>query len=179
MMNHYTNFIKNFDALPIEDVAGFFHEHSDQIDTLIQLYQAYNKHILNTQAKRIHALKQAITVITTDDEWSDMEGLELTYDQFIPNIDITAGFASSATDPLHTFNIQLIVPDIHSWNHYENHLIKRYPTQEPIIQGERTILNIAAIPGNETTLILSTLEEVYAFLSSLTVNTFLHSLTSH
>jgi hypothetical protein len=179
MMNHYTNFIKNFDALPIEDVASFFHDNADQIDTLIQLYQAYNKHILNTQAKRIHELKQAITAITTDNEWSDMEGLELTYDQFIPNITITAGFVSGATEPLHTFNIQISVQDDHSWNHYENHLINHYPGQEPVIKDNSTILNIAAIPGNETTLILSTLEEVYSFLSSLTVNTFLHSLTSH
>ena len=179
MMKHYSNFIKNFDALPIEDVASFFHENADQIDTLVQLYQAYNKHILNTQTKRIHVIKQAISVLTTDEEWSDMEGLELTYDQFIPNITITAGFASGATNPLNTFNIRLMIPDIHSWNHYENHLINRYPAQEPIIQGDMTILDIAAIPGHETAAILHTLEEVYTFLSGLTVNTFLHSLTSH
>ncbi|ACU57568.1 hypothetical protein [Chitinophaga pinensis] len=179
MMNHYTNFIKDFDALPIEDIANFFHDNAGQIDTLIQLYQAYNKRILNIQCKRIHELKQAITTITTDDQWSDMEGLELTYDQFMPNITITGGFASNATDPLHTFNIEISVPDDHSWNHYENHLISRYPGQEPIIKGDSTILHIAARPGNETTTILSTLEEVYSFLSSLTVNTFFHSLTSH
>ncbi|TWV94306.1 hypothetical protein [Chitinophaga pinensis] len=179
MMNYYTNFIKNFDMLPVEDVAGFFHDNAGQIDTLIQLYQAYNKHILQTQCKRIQALKQAITIITTDDEWSDMEGLELTYDQFIPDIAITAGFASGATDPLHTCNIQLIVPDGSSWSYYEKHLRERYPAQEPVTQGNSICLHIASIPGNETALILSNLEEVYSFLSGLTVNTFLHSLTSH
>jgi hypothetical protein len=179
MMSHYTELIKKFGTQHVESIASFFHEHGDQIDTLIQLYQAYNKQVLNAQTRRIEEIKQAISNLTEDQDWRDEEGLELSYDQFSPAMVITGGFSSAPGDALDTFNIYLTTPDNHSWSYYEDRLISRYPQQEPIIHENRTILPIAAIPGNDANAIVNALVEVYNFLSELTVHTFLHSLTSH
>lgn len=179
MLHHYTELVRKFDAVPIENIATFFHDNADQIDTLIQLYQGYNKHILNAQSKRITELKQVITNITADDSWSDMEGLDLAYEHFNPAMMITGGFASGAGEALHTFNLFLTAPDQASWSHYEDAIISRYTKHEPIIQGNRTILPIGAISGHDTNAILSALEAAYTLLSELTVNNFLPTLTSH
>ncbi|QHS61078.1 hypothetical protein [Chitinophaga agri] len=179
MLHHYTDLIRKFDAVPIEKIASFFHDNADQIDTLIQLYQAYNKHILHAQSNRIQELKQAIISITADDAWSDMEGLELVYEDFSPAMMITGGFASGAGEALHTFNLFLTAPDQLSWSHYEDQIISRYTKHEPVIQGRRTILPIGTIPGHDTSAILHALEDAYTLLSELTVSNFLPTLTSH
>jgi hypothetical protein len=179
MVNRYTELLANFEAQPVYHLSTFFHEHAAQIDTLIQLYEVYNRHVMNVQNARIRELHKMIRMRTGDDAWSDMEGLELTYDHFDPALCIRGGFVATPEDPLSTFTIHIITPDIQAWNHYEDQLLQQYPGKEPLILGNKTLLPVLSIPGQDTAMVLSALEEVYTCLSSLHLRTFLVSLTSH
>ncbi|MBW8688184.1 hypothetical protein [Chitinophaga rhizophila] len=179
MKNDYSNFIKQMGMLPPENLASFFHEYAAQIDDFIQLYEAYNRQIMQVQSVRIAELKAAICRITSDTDWEDMEGLELTYEQFSPAVTITGSFEAGAGAPLSAFSIRLIMPDIHSWRYYEVGVSREYPAYTAVQKGERVVVTVAGLPGEDTDKILTTLEEVYTYLSGLTVQTFLHSLTSH
>ena len=179
MTAHYTQLLDTFDQTPIEDWAFYFHDNAERIDTLIRFYEADNKHVMNAQAKRICALKKSICDLTGDHRWSDMEGLELTYDDFEPVLYIRGSFNSTAADPLGTFNIHILAPTVQAWNHYENQLLSRYTEQEPLIAGNKTILQVFTAPGQQEKQILEALQEVYLFLSSLSLKNFLLPLTSH
>ncbi|SDF02044.1 hypothetical protein [Chitinophaga filiformis] len=179
MITHYTELLDTFDKAPIEDWAAYFHDNAERIDTLIKFYEAYNKHVMNAQAKRIHEIKKSICQITGDNRWSDLEGLELSYDEFEPRIYIRGSFNSTAEDPIATFNIHILAPTVQAWNHYENQLLSRYTAQEPLIAGNKTILQVFTAPGQQEKQILEALQEVYLFVSSLTLKNFLHPLTSH
>jgi len=179
MINRYTELLNTFDKQPTELLASYFHDHAERIDSLIQLYEAYNRHVMNIQSKRIRELKHAINNSTPDTHWSDMEGLELVYEHSAPAATIRASFASTAKDPLGQFNIHISTPDMRSWNYYEDHIMSRYTCQEPVIMGDKTIVQVMSIPGQQTDRILSALEELCSFLSQLTVQTFLYPLTSN
>lgn len=179
MTDRYTNLLETFDETPIEEWGFYFHNNAERIDTLIKFYEAYNKHVMNAQARRIHELKENICRLTNDEQWSDVEGLEITYHVYEPALFIRGSFTSAPDDPLGTFSIYLITPTIQAWNHYEDQLLNRYTHQEPLIAGNKTILPVATIPGQQTETILTTLKEAYKFTSSLTFKNFLHSLTSH
>jgi len=179
MTDHYTELLHTFEQTPMEDLACYFHDNAESIDSLIQLYEAYNKHVMNAQAKRIRELRKSICQLTEDDAWSDMEGLELSYNDFEPRIYIQAGFTSNAADPLATFSIHILAPTVQAWNHYEDRLLDHYTAQEPLIIGNKTILQVFTVPGQQREQVLKALQEVYLFLSSLTSRNFFPSLTSH
>ncbi|SHN45744.1 hypothetical protein [Chitinophaga sp. CF418] len=179
MINRYTELLDTFDKTPIEDWGFYFHDNAERIDTLIKFYEAYNKRIMNAQAKRIHEIKKSIVRITGDNRWSDIEGLELIYHVFEPSLYIRGSFTSAAEDPLGTFNIHILTPTVQAWNHYEDQLLSHYTAQEPLIAGNKTILQVATIPGLQEEQVLKALQEVYLFVSSLTLKNFLHPLTSH
>jgi hypothetical protein len=179
MINRYTELLATFDEIDVEHWAGYFHDNTERIDTLIKLYEAYNKHVMNAQARRIHEIKTILSNITADKHWSDMEGLELTYSHFSPALQIRGGFTSTAENPLGTFSIHIITPTIQAWNHYEDQLLSHYTEQEPLILGNKTILQVTTIPGQQEERILAALQEVYLFVSSGSFKTFLHPLTSH
>ena len=179
MITHYTNLLDAFDKTQIEDWAFYFHNNAERIDTLIKFYEAYNKHVMNAQAKRIRALKKSICQLSGDHRWSDMEGLELTYDDFEPRLYIRGSFNSTPADPLGIFNIHIIAPTVQAWNHYENQLLSRYTEQEPLIADNKTILQVFTASGQQEKQILEALQEVYLFLSSLSLKNFLLPLTSH
>ncbi|MCF6401259.1 hypothetical protein L3C95_00130 [Chitinophaga filiformis] len=179
MIAHYTELLDTFDKTPIEDWAFYFHNNAERIDTLIKFYEAYNKHVMNAQAKRIREIKKSICQLTRDNRWSDIEGLELTYRDFKPPLYIHGSFNSAVANPLETFHIHIVVPTIQAWNHYEDQLLNHYTAEEPLIAGNKTILPIATIPGRQEELILKALQEVHLFVSSLTLKNFSPSLTSH
>jgi hypothetical protein len=179
MINRYTELLATFDEIDVEQWAGYFHDNAERIDTLIKLYEAYNKHVMNVQAKRIHELKQIISNITADSHWSNMEGLELTYNHFSPPLQISGSFTSTAKDPLGTFSIHIVTPTIQAWNHYEDQLLSHYTDQEPLILDNKTILQVITLPGQQEEQILAALQEVCLFISRLSFKTFLHPLTSH
>lgn len=179
MIDRYTELLATFDEIDVKHWASYFHDNAERIDTLIKLYEAYNKHVMNAQARRIHELKTILSNITADNHWSDMEGLELTYNHFDPALNIRGSFTSTAKDPLGTFSIHIITPTIQAWNHYEDQLLSHYTEQEPLILGNKTILQVTTIPGQQEEQILAALQEVYLFISSLSFKTFLHPLTSH
>jgi hypothetical protein len=179
MIAHYTELLDTFDKTPIEDWAFYFHDNAERIDTLIKFYEAYNKHVMNAQAKRIHEIKKSICRLTGDNHWSDIEGLELNYDDFEPRLYIRGSFSSIPEDPLGTFHIHILAPTVQAWNHYENQLLNRYSEQEPLIAGNKTILQVFAAPGQQEKQLLEALQEVYLYVSSLTLKNFLPSLTSH
>jgi len=179
MINRYTELLNTFEKQSTEQLPAYFYEHADQIDALIQLYEAYNRQVMNIQSKRIRELKSAIIALTGDHHWTDMEGLELVHTYLEPQVTIRAGFASAPKDPLGHFSIQITTPDIRSWNYYEDHLISHYSCQEPRITGNRTTVQVTSIPGQHTERILHALEEVHTFLSQLTLKTFLYPLTSN
>jgi len=179
MTDRYTALLHTFEQTPMEELACYFHDNAESIDSLIQLYEAYNKHVMNAQARRIRELRKSICQLTGDDGWSDIEGLELSYDEFEPRIYIRGSFSSGPEDPLATFTIHLLAPTVQAWNHYEDRLLGQYPTEEPLIAGNKTILQVFTVPGQQQEQVLKALQEVYLFLSSLTFRNFFPSLTSH
>lgn len=179
MIDHYTELLHTFEQTPMEDLASYFHDNAEKIDTLIQLYETYNRHVMNAQAKRIHELRESICQLTGDAAWSDIEGLELSYDNFEPRLYIQGGFTSNAEDPLAIFTIHILAPTVQAWNHYEDELLSQYTAQEPLIVGNKTILQISTVPGQQQEAVLKALQEVYLFVSSFSLKTFLPSLTSH
>lgn len=179
MIDHYTKLLAAFEENSMDHLASYFHDNAEKIDTLIKLYEAYNRYVMNAQAKRIRGIKKVISNITADRHWSDMEGLELTYNHFDPPLHIRGSFTSTAKDPLGTFCINILAPTMQAWNYYEDQLLSHYTHQEPLILGNKTILPVVTIPGRQTQQVLTALQEVHSFLSSLTPKTFLHPLTSH
>lgn len=179
MTDRYTKLLDTFEGIPAEEWGAYFHENAGRIDTLIRLYEAYNKHVMNAQARRIHELKKSISHLTGDDHWSDIEGLEITYHVYEPALFIRGSFSSLPEDPLGTFSIHLITHTIQAWNHYEDQLLSNYTKHEPIIKGNKTILPVASIPGQQTDRILAALQDAYKRTSSLTVRNFSITLTSH
>lgn len=179
MIDRYTELLNTFDEISADQWASFFHDNAARIDTLVSFFEAYNRQVMNTQAKRLRQIKKLISNITADNNWSDMEGLELTYNHFDPPLHIRGSFTSGVGNALETFNIDISTPTIQAWNHYEDMLINHYPQQEPVIMGNKTILPIVSLPGHHEDLILTALQELHNFLSSLRSRTFSHSLTSH
>jgi hypothetical protein len=179
MVKDYIKLLAAAEEKTSDQLSILFHENAEKIDTLIQLYDAYNRHIINTQAKRIRALKKTIRSITGDINWSDAEGLELEYNHFSPPVTIIAGFESTQGNPLGKFNIYITTPTIQAWNHYEDKLLNTYTNTEPQIIGNNTTLPVNSLPGDHEEQILTTLHQAYTLLSSLAFSPLFHSLTSH
>ncbi|PWV54531.1 hypothetical protein [Chitinophaga sp. S165] len=179
MIDRYTELLNTFDEITAFEWASFFHDNAARIDTLVSLFEGYNRTVMNTQAKRLRELKRLIRNITNDDHWTDMEGLELTYHHFNPPLHIRGSFHSGVGNALATFSIEISTPTIQAWNHYEDQLINHYTNHEPVIMDNKTILHIATLPGEQEDRILATLMELHFFISSLSFRTFSHSLTSH
>jgi hypothetical protein len=179
MIDRYTELLNTFDEISVDQWASFFHDNAARIDTLVTLFEGYNRQVMNTQAKRLREIKKLISNITADNHWSDIEGLELTYQHFNPPLYIRGSFTSGVGNALETFSIDISTPTIQAWNHYEDMLINHYPEHEPVIMDNKTILPIVTLPGNQEEQILAALQEVHKFLSSLHSRTFSHSLTSH
>lgn len=179
MIDRYTKLLNTFDEISADQWASFFHGNAARIDTLISLFEGYNRQVMNTQVKRLREIKKLISNITADNHWSDMEGLELTYDHFDPPLHIGGCFISGAGNALETFSIDISTPTIQAWNHYEDMLMNRYTKHEPVIMGNKTILTIITLPGQQEEQILEALQEVHFFLSSLRSRSFSASLTSH
>ncbi len=179
MIDRYTELLNTFDEITAFEWASFFHDNAARIDTLVSLFEGYNRQVMNTQAKRLREFKKLISNITNDNHWSDMEGLELTYHHFNPRIQIRASFHSGVGNALATFSIEISTPTIQAWNHYEDKLIARYTQHEPVIMDNKTILPIITLPGGDEKQILATLQDLHSLLSSLSFRTFSHSLTSH
>jgi len=148
-------------------LSEFFFDNSEKLDALVQLYSTFNQQTTSAQMRRIRELKRALN----DSNWRDQEGLELIYSQFNterPLIIIEGGFESTRGNPLGKFIIKITTKTIQAWNHYEDQLMKDFPSIEPIIGGDRTTLVVNTIWGNDETEILTALMNVQSYLMTLT-----------
>lgn len=179
MLPDYSQLLATFASQPNDALSAYFSVNAEQIDTLIQLYNEYNRHILQLQEIRIQELNTAIAGMTNDQQWKDNEGLELEYHYPNPAISIIAGFESDNGDPFAKFNIYITTPNIQSWNHYEDKLLTVCPEKDPQIAGNKTILLINSLSGHDNDQLLEALRATYALLSSLTFARISYSLTSY
>lgn len=171
MTEKFADLLIAFKEQSIKQLSEFFYDNAEEIDSLVQLYTAFNQQTTKQQVKRIRELKWVLQTITKDRNWKDHEGIELYYNQFNtgrPSITVEGGFESTKGDALGKFVIKITTKTIQAWNHYEDQLMKDYPSTEPIIAGDMTILVVNTIWGNDVTEILDALLKVHTYLVSLT-----------
>jgi hypothetical protein len=148
-------------------LSEFFFDNSEKLDSLVQLYGAFNQQTTAAQMRRIRELKRALH----DPNWRVQEGLELIYCQFNterPLIIIEGGFESTRGNTSGKFIIRIITRTIQAWNYYEDQLMKDFPSIEPVIGGDKTTLVVNTIWGDDETEIISALMNVQHYLLALT-----------
>lgn len=162
--------LRGFEEQTPTQLSHFFYDNAIAIDELIQQYDAWNLENTRQQMQRIHDMKKAICQLTNDHGWTDIDGLDICYQfngQSKPSINIEAGFTATRTQAAGEFVITITTMGIQAWNHYEDKLINAYPANEPAIANNKTMLKIAAIPGEQHDKIMQTLQQVYDFLHTL------------
>lgn len=154
-----------------KQLSEYFFDNSEKIDSLVQLYTAFNQQTTRQQVRRIRELRWILQTITRDRNWRDQDGLELQYSQFNlerPLILLEGGFESTKGNALGKFVIKIATKSIQAWNYYEDQLMKDYPSLEPIIAGDTTTLIVNTIWGNDVTEMLQALITVQTYLEGLT-----------
>lgn len=162
--------IRIFEEKAPNELSHFFYDNAIAIDQLIQQYESWNLANTRQQMQSIHELKKEIRQRTADHGWTDIDGLDLCY-QFtrpgVPAINIEAGFSTTRTAAAGAFVINVTTTGIQAWNYYEDKLLREYTTNEPVIAMQKTILQVAAIAGDQHDKILEALQQVYVFLHTL------------
>jgi hypothetical protein len=171
MTEQLADLLTTFALQSNKQLSEYFYDNAEQLDSLVQLYTAFNQQTTHLQVKRIRELKWTIQTITRDRNWKDQDGLELQYSQFnetLPLILLEAGFESTKGNALGKFVIKISTRTIQAWNYYEDLLIKDYPSTEPVIAGDSTTLVINIIRGNDITELLEALINAQTYLVGLT-----------
>jgi hypothetical protein len=171
MTEQLADLLKTFTEQSNKQLSEYFYDNADQLDALVQRYNAYNQQITNLQVKRIRELRWTIQTITKDLNWRDQDGLELQYSQFNterPLILLEGGFESTKGYALGKFVIKITTRTIQAWNYYEDQLMTDYPSIEPIIAGDTTSIVINTISGNDITEMLEALISVQTYLMDIT-----------
>lgn len=171
MKEQLADLLTTFTQQSNRQLSEYFYDNAEQLDSLIQLYTAFNLQTTQLQVKRIRELRWTIRTITKDCNWRDQDGLELQYSQFNeerPLILLEGGFESIRGNALGKFIIKITTKTIQAWNYYEDQLMNDYPSIEPIIAGDTTTLVINTIRGNDITEILEALMHAQTYLGRLT-----------
>jgi hypothetical protein len=171
MTEQLADLLATFAKQSNRELSEYFYDNAEKIDSLIQLYTAFNRQTTQLQVTRIRELKWAIRNITNDPDWKDQDELELQYSRFNterPHILLEGGFESGRGNALGKFVIRIRTKTIQGWNHYEDQLMADFPFIEPEIVGDATILVVNTILGNDVTEILEALMKVQTYLTGLT-----------
>jgi hypothetical protein len=171
MREQFADLLTTFSEQSNKQLSEYFYDNAEQLDSLIQLYNAFNHQTTQLQIKRIRELRWTIRTITRDPNWRDQDGLELQYSQSNtdrPLILIEGGFESIRGNALGKFVIKITTKTIQAWNYYEDQLMNDHPSLEPIIAGDATTLVVNTIRGNDITEILEALMHVQTYLEGLT-----------
>jgi hypothetical protein len=171
MTEQLADLLTTFTKQSNRELSEYFYDNAGKIDSLIQLYTAFNRQTTQLQVTRIRELKWAIRNITNDPDWKDQDELELQYSRFNaerPLILLEGGFESARGNALGKFVIRIRTKTIQAWNHYEDQLVTDFPFVEPQIVGDATILMVNTIWGNDVTKILEALMKVQTYLTALT-----------
>lgn len=180
MTEHLADLLTTFTQQSNRQLSEYFYDNSEKIDSLVQLYTAYNQQTTRQQVRRIRELRWTVQTITKDRNWRDQDGLELQYSQFNierPLILLEGSFDSTKGNALGRFVIKITTKSIQAWNYYEDQLMKDYPSIEPVIAGDATSLIVNIIWGNDITEILEALMKVQSYLISLTKHNPQHDVT--
>lgn len=171
MTEQLADLLTTFQQQSKKQLSEFFYDNAAEIDSLVQLYSAFNQQTTQLQVKRIRELIWTIRTITKDANWRDQDGLELQYCQFNterPQILLEGGFESIKGNALGKFVIKISTKTIQAWNYYEDQLMKDYPSIEPLIAEDTTTLIVNTIRGNDITEILEALMNVQTYLMRFT-----------
>ncbi|SFD20685.1 hypothetical protein SAMN05518672_1011043 [Chitinophaga sp. CF118] len=171
MTEQLADLLTTFTCQSNKQLSEYFYDNSGKIDSLIQLYSAFNRQTTQLQIKRIQELRWAIQTITNDRNWTAPDGLELQcilYNTALTPIILEGGFESTKGNPLGKFVIRITTKTIQAWNYYEDQLMKDYPSIEPIIADDTTTLEVNTIWGNDIPEIMESLMSVYTYLQGLT-----------
>ncbi|SEW04180.1 hypothetical protein SAMN05428988_1511 [Chitinophaga sp. YR573] len=171
MTEQLADLLTTFAKQSNRELSEYFYDNAEKIDSLIQLYTAFNRQTTQLQITRIRELKWAIRSITGNPDWKDQDELELQYSRFNtdrPLILVEGGFESARGDALGKFIIRIRTKTIQAWNYYEDQLMKDFPLIEPEIVGDETILVVNSIRGNDLTEILEALMKAQTYLIGLT-----------
>jgi hypothetical protein len=162
--------IRIFEEQAPNELSHFFYDNAIAIDQLIQQYESWNLANTRQQMLSIHEIKKGIRQHTADHGWTDIDGLDICY-QFnrpgVPPVNIEAGFTATRTQAVGEFVINITTIGIQAWNFYEDKLLREYTTNEPVIAMQKTVLQVAAIAGDQHDKITEALQQVYAFLQTL------------
>jgi hypothetical protein len=170
-----TDFIQTIENMNGQNVlnpqlSDFFYDNSGRIESVIELFNEYNRRIETIQNTRIAALKEKISVVTNVN-WDDWEGWDLVYATFNkskPKIGIEASFKSTKGNALGKFNIYITTWNLQDWNYYEKSILTTFPTKKLEKVDSRAKLHIETILDNDEDLILRTLSTIYDYLYELT-----------
>lgn len=162
--------IRIFEEQTPNELSHFFHDNAIAIDQLIQQYDAWNLENTRQQMHSIREIKKGIRQRTADHGWTDIDGLDICYHftrPGVPDLNIEAGFTATRTQGAGQFTINITTYGIKAWNRYENKLLQKYTAHEPVIAMQKTILQVAAIKGDQHDKIMDELQQVYAFLQTV------------
>jgi hypothetical protein len=170
-----TDFIQTIENMNDQNIlnpqlSNFFFDNSSKIESIIELYNEYNRRIEAIQAERIAAIKEKISEVTKA-SWDDWEGWDLVYATFNsnkPKIGIEASFDSTKENALGKFNIYITTWNLQDWNYYEKNILSKFPTKKLEKVDNRAKLYIDTILDNDEDLILKSLVSIYDFLYELT-----------
>jgi len=171
MTEQLADLLTTFTKQSNKELSEYFYDNAEKIDSLIQLYTAFNRQTTQLQITRIRELKWAIRSITGNPDWKDQDELELQYSRFntdCPLILLEGGFESARGNALGKFVVRIRTKTIQAWNYYEDQLTKDFPFIEPEIAGDATIMVVNTIRGNHLTEILGALMKVQTYLVRLT-----------
>ena len=151
-------------------LSDFFYDNSSRIESVIELYNEFNRRITAIQNDRIAAIKEKISEVTKA-TWDDWEGWDLVYATFNtnkPKIGIEASFDSTKGNALGKFNIYITTWNLQDWNYYEKDILTKFPTKKLEKLDNRAKLYMDTILDNDEDLILKTLTTIYDYLYGLT-----------
>lgn len=154
-----------------EELANYFYENSDKIESLVDLFNQFNEKTKSLQVARIEELREKISKFTDDTKWWVWEGWDLGYNEFIfakAKVGIECYFRATKGNALGKFNITITAWSLKDWRVYEEKILQAYPKAELERVDDRAFLHVETIHDDDEIQILNSLNKYYHYLLQLT-----------
>ncbi len=172
-----TDFIQTLENMNGENILNeklddYFYDNSKRIESLIELYEKYNKRTFDIHSQRIAELREKIAELTESNDWTIWEGWDLVYNDSKtnkPKIGIECSFNKTKEKPLGKFKIFITTWKLNAWAYYEEKVLKQFPNKFLDKTSNRAFLHMDVIEDDNEELILKQLKSYYDFLVTLTM----------
>jgi hypothetical protein len=154
-----------------EQLANYFFDNAEKIDSLITLFNQFNNKTRALQIERISVLKEKISELTKNDKWWAWESWDLGINEFYPNcpkIGIESFFEATKGDPFGIFKIMITAWSLKDWSYYEEILLKDYRNFELQKIDNRAFLYVEIIQNPDDSYLLEKLKKYFDYLMNLT-----------